>query len=43
MLLLKGQSNELNASFGSDHSKVFLKADENVNGKIPMVSSSKDS
>ena len=31
-LLLKGQTDELNASFGSDHSSVFKAANRNING-----------
>lgn len=33
-LLLKGQTDALNASFGSDHSSVFKKASENITGKL---------
>ena len=39
-LLLKGQSNELNASFGSDHSSVFKKASEKITGVVSIPSSS---
>ena len=39
-LLLKGQKEDLNASFGSDHSSVFKKANENVSGK-PSVPSNR--
>ena len=39
-LLLKGQTNELNASFGSDHSSVFKKATEKITGKVSIPSSS---
>ena len=33
-LLLKGQTDELNASFGSDHSSVFKQANRNINGSM---------
>ena len=39
-LLLKGQSNDLNASFGSDHSSVFKKASDNITGAPSLMSSS---
>ena len=38
-LLLKGQSDELNASMGSDHSSIFRKANEKITGKLSMASS----
>ena len=42
-LLLKGQSDELNASFGSNHSSVFRKANDKVTGKLSMPASSNKS
>lgn len=41
-LLLKGQSDELNRSFGSDHSSVFRKANEKITGKLSLPNSSSD-
>ena len=38
-LLMKGQTDELNASFGSDYSKVFKKANDKVTGKFSIASS----
>mmetsp|Transcript_33338 Transcript_33338/g.43906 ORF Transcript_33338/g.43906 Transcript_33338/m.43906 type:complete len:103 (+) Transcript_33338:1508-1816(+) len=38
-LLLKGQSDELNASMGSDHSSIFRKANEKITGKLSIPSS----
>lgn len=37
---MKGQSDELNASFGSDHSSVFRKASENITGMPSQKTSS---
>jgi len=39
-LLLKGQTSDLLASFGSDHSSVFKKASENITGQVSIHSSS---
>ena len=43
VLMLKGQSDELNASMGSDHSSVYRKANEKITGKLSIGSSSGDS
>ena len=40
VLLLKGQTDELNASIGSDHSSIFKKANRNLTGKVSVPSSS---
>ena len=40
-LLLKGQSDELNASFGSDYTSVFVKANEKITGKLSVISSNR--
>ena len=36
VLLLKGQSDELSASFGSNHSSVFKKASRNITGAVSI-------